>query len=345
MTRLWNVTVLALALLAAGISFASAQQPSDQSGTTQSLTGQMNMDPSQTSPMGTNESGMRSSGPGTTGMNMPGMNQPGMTMPGMTMPGMPPTSAMGPTQLNTNRPEAQPRTYFQMARQHFASGDYTATQSDLLKGAAMMRYEAAGATGNMAERLYRAISRVEEAGIRIGRGNMRDQNQLNQTLGEASQALSEYYYDRARTMWQPQQGGGAMGTMGTTETTPMQPGQSGMAGQEPRERTVGHYLNMAAESLNDAAGFTGHALEGGTRAAVETTRNVAGKMIAGSGWATEEAGDAINKFGSVVREFGRNVTGQGSTGTQGMTSPPATGGAMSTQGTTETQTGSSSQPY
>ncbi len=72
-------------------------------------------------------------------------------------------------------------------------------------------------------------------------------------------------------------------------------------------RLVGHDLLAAAYALESGAKWSGKELEKGTLGVVHGVRFVAGKLIQGTGWTSEEVGKAFDKIGQETERLGKKV--------------------------------------
>ena len=70
-------------------------------------------------------------------------------------------------------------------------------------------------------------------------------------------------------------------------------------------RKLGHDLKAAARHLEHGLAWAGHELEAATVRIIMDTGLLAGKLIEGTGWITEEAGKAIDKIGEEIMKLGR----------------------------------------
>lgn len=215
-----------------------------------------------------------SSDPSMSGERSPGSSS---MSPGMS-------SSSGTRMSDTSSADAQ--KYFQDARSSFDSKDFTTCATDLRKGADILRSNAANAKMMTAHDLRSTARDLEKLADRVQRGDVKSVDDLNSQIGDAYKALSTFHYQQAKASYDRNRKAG----------TP--------AG---RDVETGSNLNAAANDLENWAQVTGRTIKSDTQAAISETKELASKMMEGTGWATEKAGVAINNFGDTIKNFGRNL--------------------------------------
>jgi hypothetical protein len=114
----------------------------------------------------------------------------------------------------------------------------------------------------------------------IESGSITSQKSLSQPFAQAEFALALFRSEKATETW---------------------------GKEKPRPRVTGYYLRGAANSLEHAAKWGGHEFEYGAKASLDAARLVSGKLIQGSGFATEEVGKAIKSIGAEVDSLGKVI--------------------------------------
>lgn len=227
---------------------------------------------------------------------------------------------VSPSQMSGPAAEAsaeQPRIHFQQARRAFDSKDYNAAADHIMTGVEEMRREAANATPENAHNLREASDNLAALASRVRQGEVKSDAELKSHFADAYSALSQHYYQQARETWE---------NKGPATT------QSGT-----RESRTGHYLSAAADNFNNWAEEAGTQVKSGTRGVVDTTKDVAGHLISGTGKVTKGTGEAIDKFGDTIRGYGDRMKIKART-------PESTRGAQPQPGRMRNEPAPSTQP-
>jgi len=74
-------------------------------------------------------------------------------------------------------------------------------------------------------------------------------------------------------------------------------------------KKAGHELQVAAVSLEHGFVWAGQKLEAVMINVIDDARHIAGKLIEGVGWATDEVGKAIEYLGREIDKLGKAVAG------------------------------------
>lgn len=179
-----------------------------------------------------------------------------------------------------------PKGYFQSARDSFNSKNFDKSAKNLRMGADILRRDAGMAKGAASSELEASAKDLDKLADRIQSGEVRSVDDLNDKVGDAYRSLSNFHYQMARESYDRNRAAGAA------------PG---------RDVETGNYLNAAAIDLESWATFTGHKIEGGTRTAIVETKELAGKLIAGTGKLTEKTAQALDNLGTAIKDYGRGI--------------------------------------
>lgn len=180
-----------------------------------------------------------------------------------------------------------PSPHFFAARDAFNKRDNDTCARELRLAGDIMKSNAADAKMWNAHQLRAAGGDLDTLAERVQRGHVTSVDDLNDRIGQSYKALSNFHYQMAKESYERnRKAGTATGT---------------------RDPETGRYLNAAANDLDSWAKFSGRKVESVTRTVIDDTKNLAGKMISGTGYATERTGESINHFGEAVKDFGRRV--------------------------------------
>lgn len=216
----------------------------------------------------------------------------------------------------TSANEDIPRMHFQQARQAFLNKDNNAAASHLEQAAQYIRGEMNRASGDARDELAGSAKELEERATELRQGEIKDVSTLNETFADSYSALAKHFHKLAQTEWNQNK-------ERASAQTP--------EGQQVRSR-VGRDLDRAADNLRNWSETTGQKAEEGGHTVWQSTKNIAGKLVSGTGWATSEVGEAIDNFGNTIQRFGGKMRpGQGATTQSGASQSPSSGSGGTAQ--------------
>ena len=169
----------------------------------------------------------------------------------------------------------QPEHYFHMASRDFARGDRTQAAADIRAGAALLKLEAGryGATNKTG--LEDAAKQLDDLAQEVAKGTVKSPNKLHDAFARADLALARHYHQMA---------------------------EASMAKDE-HEKT-GRWLKGAADSVDDAAEWSGHKLAAGGKATVKGARSLGAKLESGAKWTAGEVKKSVSDLGSEIESLG-----------------------------------------
>jgi hypothetical protein len=154
------------------------------------------------------------------------------------------------------------RHHFMEARTAYNSRNFTASADHLRQASELLRRDAANANGDVADNLRGTAKDLDKLAESVQRGEERSFDDVNDKIGDAYKNMADFNYQKARESYDRYRSSGQ--TSG-------------------RDVETGNALNAAAQNLEDWAAVTGRTLKSGTRTAISTTRDLAGRMISGTG--------------------------------------------------------------
>lgn len=169
-----------------------------------------------------------------------------------------------------------PGEHFHKARQSFLKKDYKAAAEEIRKGAAFLKLQAARAAVEGRKGLTVSVGELEKLAEDIEKGTVTSAKTLDNAFARAHHALAKHHYLKALDNKAKKDG-----------------------------RKLGHDLKAAARHLEHGLAWAGHELEAATVRIIMDTGLLAGKLIEGTGWITEEVGKAIDKIGEEIMKLGR----------------------------------------
>lgn len=172
----------------------------------------------------------------------------------------------------------EPGKSFHEARQNFLNEEAKIAAADIRKGVAYLKMEKAVAKKEMRDSITAAERDLEKLARNVEQGTVESAGELDAVFARAHQALAKSYITRASEAW-----------------------------AEKDEAKTGQLLKTAITHLKSTYAWSGKMMDASTAAAVRESRNVAGKLIAGIGWAAEETGKALKTTGTEIDNFGATL--------------------------------------
>lgn len=171
-----------------------------------------------------------------------------------------------------------PDEHFHKAHTAFLKKEFKAAAEEIHKGTAFLKLEMARAKGDTGKAVAASVRELETLAGDVERGTVTSVGTLEQVFARAHHALAQHHYARA------------------------------MEDQAKEARVrMGHALKAAATHLEQGLSWTGQKLEAGTKETLQLAGLVSGKLIQGTGYATEEVGKAMGKVGDEIGQFGRRL--------------------------------------
>jgi hypothetical protein len=169
-----------------------------------------------------------------------------------------------------------PGEHFHKARQNFLNKDFKAAAEEIRKGAAFLRLQAARATKEGKAGLTASIAELEKLARDVERGTVTSAKTLDNVFARAHHALAKHHYLKA------------------------------LEYKSKKDVTrTGHALKAAVIHLENGFAWAGHELEAASVKAIKDVGLLAGKLVEGTGWVTEEIGRAIEKIGQEIDKLGK----------------------------------------
>ena len=169
----------------------------------------------------------------------------------------------------------EPEHHFHMASAYFARGDRFKAATEIRAGAALLKLEAARHDATNRTGLEDAAKQLDDLASGVATGSVKSPKELNATFARADLALARHYHQMAEAS----------------------------AAQSEPEKT-GHWLEGAADSLDDGAEWSGHKLAAGGRATVNGARSLGAKLEGGAKWTADEVKKAVSDLGSEIESLG-----------------------------------------
>jgi hypothetical protein len=170
----------------------------------------------------------------------------------------------------------EPEEHFHKARENFLKKDARAAAAEIRTGVAFLKLEAGRATGEATAALTASIQELEKLAQGVEKGTVASAQELEQAFARADQALARQHYQQASESW-----------------------------ARKESKKAGYELKAAATSIEQALAWAGRKLEAGTVAVIKDAGLVAGKLIEGTGWATDEVSKGIAAVGEELEKLGR----------------------------------------
>ena len=169
----------------------------------------------------------------------------------------------------------QPEHHFHMASRYFARGDRTDAAAEIRAGAALIRLEAGRHSAANKTGLEDAAKHLDELAAEVAKGTVKSPNKLHEAFARADLALARHYHEMAEAS----------------------------RAKDEHEKT-GHWLKGAADSVDDAADWSGHKLAAGGKATVNGARSLGSSLESGAKWTADEVKKAVSDLGSEIESLG-----------------------------------------
>ena len=169
-----------------------------------------------------------------------------------------------------------PGEHFHKARENFLKKDLKGAASEIRKGEAFLRLQAARATAEGKKGLITSIAELEKLANDVEKGTVTSAKTLDRTFAKSHHALAKHHYLKALEYR-------------TKKDT----------------KRAGHSLKAAAVHLEHGFAWSGHELEAGTVKVVRTALDLGGKLIEGTGLMTDEVVKAIDYMGEEIEKLGK----------------------------------------
>jgi len=171
----------------------------------------------------------------------------------------------------------QPERHFHMASKYFARGDRSHAAAEIRVGAALLKLEAGRHDATNKIGLEDAAKHFDDLASEVARGTVKSPKELNYAFARADLALARHYNEMAKAS----------------------------AARNEHEKT-GQWFKGAADSVEDAAGWSGHKLAAGGKATVHDARSLGAKLEGGAKWTADEVGKCVSDLGSEIERLGGN---------------------------------------
>ncbi|MBL7188989.1 MAG: hypothetical protein ISS70_21895 [Phycisphaerae bacterium] len=169
-----------------------------------------------------------------------------------------------------------PGEHFHKARESFLKKDLKGAASEIRKGEAFLRLQAARATAEGKKGLIASVAELEKLANDVEKGTVTSAKRLDRTFAKSHHALARHHYLKAMEYR-------------TKKDT----------------KRLGQSLRAAAVHLEHGFAWAGHELEAVSVRAIKDVGLLAGKLVEGTGWVAEEVGKAIEKIGQEVDKLGK----------------------------------------
>ena len=160
----------------------------------------------------------------------------------------------------------EPEHHFHMASRYFARGDRTHAAAEIRAGAALLKLEAGRHDATNKTGLEDAAKHLDDLAAGVAKGTVKSPKELNDAFARADLALARHYHQMAEAS----------------------------AAQNEHEKT-GYWLEGAADSVDDAAEWSGHKLAAGGRATVNGARSLGAKLESGAKWTADEVKKSVKR--------------------------------------------------
>jgi hypothetical protein len=172
----------------------------------------------------------------------------------------------------------QPEHHFHMASKYFAQGDRTQAAAQIRIGAALLKLEAGRHDATNKIGLEDAAKQLDDLAARIAKGVVTHPKDLSDAFARADLALARHYNEMAKAS----------------------------TAQNEHDKT-GYWFRGAADSVEDAAGWSGHKLVAGGRSTVNNARSLGAKLEGGATWSADEVAKCVSDLGSEIESLGGRV--------------------------------------
>jgi len=169
----------------------------------------------------------------------------------------------------------EPEHHFHMASRYFAHGDRAHAAAEIRAGAALVKLEAGRHDATNKTGLEDAAKHLDDLAAGVAAGTVKSPKELNDAFLHADLALARHYHQMAEAS----------------------------AARNEHEKT-GYWLEGAADSVDDAAEWSGHKLAAGGRATVNGARSLGAKLEGGAKSTADEVKKSVSDLGSEIETLG-----------------------------------------
>ncbi|MGB7631520.1 MAG: hypothetical protein WBM29_10650 [Candidatus Deferrimicrobium sp.] len=173
---------------------------------------------------------------------------------------------------------AQPGSNFQKANESFLKKDFKASAAEIRKGSDYIKKETEAAGEEGKKMLTASTRELDELADSVEKGAVKSDKKLKAAFSRAEHAISNDYYAKATESW-----------------------------ARKKTKETGEALNSAAEHMENAVDWSSRKLKEGASKAIKEGREVSGKLVAGTGYVSEEVGKGLKNMGDAISEFGRRI--------------------------------------
>lgn len=173
----------------------------------------------------------------------------------------------------------EPAEHFQRAYDSFVKGDMKATAVEIHKGAAFLKLQAARATGKGKDALAASSQELRNLAEKVKDGAVKSGDELQEAFARADHALARHHQLKAAELW-----------------------------VKERAKRTGQDLRAAAIHLKQGLAWAGQKSEAAGPTAVERARDLAGKLIEGTGYVRSKVGPVMESVGEEISELGKKVS-------------------------------------
>ena len=184
------------------------------------------------------------------------------------------------TQKSTMEVE-EPESQFEKAHEFFLKKDLKAAASEIRKGVAFLTQEAGSAAKDGKKDLAASIQELEKLTNEVEKGAVTSEKKLKDAFVRANYALANHHYLKASEYW-----------------------------AKKEEKKTGHALKSATLHFEQAVVWSGHKFETGEAIVIKDIHTVAGKLIEGKKWTTEEVSKGIKNIGNEISKLGKKIEPQ-----------------------------------
>lgn len=171
-----------------------------------------------------------------------------------------------------------PGEHFQKANDHFLKKEYEEAAEEIRKGQAYLKLQTGRATKAGRRHLRLAIKALDNLATAVEKGSINSVSRLEKTFAQAHHALARHHQLKAEAYDR----------------------------QHAREK-LSHALKASAYHLEKSTKWTGQKAGEGTMGVIKSARFVAGKLVGGVGWISEETGKAVGGLGEEIGKLGRKI--------------------------------------
>jgi hypothetical protein len=181
------------------------------------------------------------------------------------------------TQKSTMEVE-EPDSHFQNAREFLLKKELRAAASEMRKGVALLKQEAGSSAKDGKKDLTASIQELEKLANEVEKGALTSEKKLKDAFRRANHALANHHYLKASEYW-----------------------------AKKEEKKTGHALKSAAFYFEQAVVWSGHKFETEEAIVIKEIHTVAGKLIEGKKWTSEEVSKGIMNIGNEISTLGKKT--------------------------------------